>query len=223
MFTRFCAALGLLAAGSAASAQMVDDGSCRNGGFGVQNPAPSSAVVTGKGRAYFLLDMDGCPNASRQCRQSSYLVPGDRLVAGRTKGRYVCAYYPGKGGGSAGWMEVARLSLAAPPRSTAVRDWVGRWSDEGNPIVRFYLRRGKLMVEGDSYWPSPNPPESERPYGPNVGHVAEEVQVSGNVSHAVECNITFTLVGEFLIGADPDTVCDGANATFTGVYQRAKK
>jgi hypothetical protein len=210
----------LFAASSPAMAE-VDDGFCRNGIFGVENPTLGLALVAGKGRAYFLEDMNGCPNAAPRCRQQSYVIPGDTLVTGRSKDRYVCVFYPNKGGGSAGWMESSRLRQIPVRRNPPLREWVSKWSDLGNPEVRFYVRRGKLMVEGDSYWPSPNPPLSERPGGPNVGNISEPVRVTGNRAHAPDCNISFTLLGDLLVAADPDMQCGGVNVSFTGVYRRA--
>lgn len=222
MRTRLTLAVLLFAASSPAAAA-IDDGFCRNGIFGVENPSVGLAVVAGKGRAYFLEDMDGCPNPAPQCRQSSYVIPGDTVVTGRSKGRYVCVYFPNKGGGSAGWMELARLRRIPVRQNPPVRAWVGQWSDLGNPEVRFYVRRGKLMVEGDAYWPSPNPPLSERPGGPNIGNIGEAVRVTGNRAHAAECNISFTLLSDLLVAADPDMQCGGANVSFTGVYRRSRR
>ena len=218
---RICSSLSflLLAAASPAMAE-IDDGFCRNGIFGVENPSVGLAVIAGKRRAYFIEDMDGCPNAEPRCRQKSYVTPGDTVITGRNKGRYVCAFFPNKGGGSAGWIESTRLRPIAVRQNPALREWVGQWSDLGNPEVRFFLRRGTLTVEGDSYWPSPNPSPEERPGGPNTGNISEAVQVTGNRAHAPECNVRFTLLGDWLVAADLDMQCGGMNVSFTGVYRR---
>src|SRR5262245_24968990 len=71
-----------------------DDGFCRNGMFGEENRDFGVAVVGGKERLHFLEDMNGCPNETASCRMRSYVIAGDRLVTGREKGDYVCAYYP---------------------------------------------------------------------------------------------------------------------------------
>lgn len=210
----------LLLAMSSPGAAAISDDFCRNGTFGVQNPSVGLAIITGKGRAYFVEDMDGCPSAERRCRQNSYVIPGNTVVTGRSKGRYVCVFFPNRGSGSAGWMEFTRLRRVPVRQNPPIREWVGQWSDLGNPEVRFYVHRGRLMVEGDSYWPSPNPSLSERPGGPNVGNIGETVRVTGNRAHASECNISFTLLGDLLVAADSDMQCGGANVSFTGVYRR---
>jgi hypothetical protein len=120
-------------------------------------------------------------------------------------------------------MDASKLRQIPATSAPAISEWVGRWSQDGNPSLRFYLRDQKLKVVGDAYWPSRNPPLSERPFGPNVGHVDETVEVAANVARAMECNISFTLLGDLLVVADPDLMCGGANVTFTGVYRREKK
>ena len=219
MHVRVLFGLSLFAASSPAVAA-IDDGLCRNGIFGMDNPTVDLAIIAGKGRVYFLEDMEGCPNGEPRCRQNSYVIPSDAVVTGRSKGRYVCVFYPNKRGGSAGWMESTRLKRLPARQNPPIREWVGQWSALGNPEVRFYVRRGKLMVEGDSYWPSPNPPLSERPGGPNIGNISEPVRVTGNRAHAADCNIRFTLLGNLIVAADPDMQCGGMNVSFTGVYRR---
>src|SRR5689334_3298362 len=108
-FTRPLFILGVMIAAPASAA--VDDGTCRNGGFPIENTDFGLAIIKGAGRAYLLYDMDGCPNTSPQCRKAGegYVFRGDRVVTGRTTGDYVCAYYPSRGGGSAGWIDKSRL------------------------------------------------------------------------------------------------------------------
>lgn len=213
----------LLSASSAAGAMTEDDGACRNGMFPVQNPAVGLATIGGSGRAYFIGDLDGCPNAEARCRQRAYVVPGDRVVTGRSNGAYVCVYYPGRGGGTAGWMEAARLVPAPvdpnPPRAA----WLGNWSDEGNPRVTFERRGNDLAVEGEAFWPSRNPSPRDYPGGPNDGTIGETVQVNGNRARAAECHISFTLLGDFLVAADPDMQCGGLNVSFSGIYRRERR
>jgi hypothetical protein len=211
------------AAPCSVAAAAVDDGACRNGTFPIQNPSFARGVIAGTGRAYFYGDVGGCPAAGPGCRAKSYVVSGDRLVTGRTRGAFMCAYYPGKGGGTAGWVSADRIRLLPtepnPPRSA----WVGRWSDNANPIVRFSQAGSSLIVEGEAAWPSFNPPEEQFPGGPHVGEIDEAVRPSGNRAHAPGCEITFTLLGDLLVAADPKMQCGGMNVSFTGVYQRMNR
>jgi hypothetical protein len=94
--------------------------------FGEENSSFAMGKVTGVGRTYFIYDMQGCPNGTAQCRLKSYVVRGQRIVIGRTHGRYVCAYYPNKGGGTAGWLDKARIKPLAVRQSPPVSAWVGQ-------------------------------------------------------------------------------------------------
>jgi hypothetical protein len=120
-------------------------------------------------------------------------------------------------------MDAARLRPIAINPNPALSEWIGSWSDEGNPRIRFARRGDGLTVDGEAYWPSPNPSPRQFPGGPNVGSVSEPVRVSGNTARAAECNITFTLLGDMLVAEDPDRSCGGMNVSFTGVYRRERR
>jgi hypothetical protein len=211
----------LLATPSAVFAQ--DEGFCRNGAFPIENNPVGRGVIVGEGRAQFLTDMDGCPSAEARCRQSAYVIAGNRVVTGRSNGSYVCVYYPSRGGGTAGWMDAARVRPVATNPNPPLSEWIGRWSDEGNPRVRFFRRGADLVIEGQAYWPSPNPSPRDFPGGPNEGSIDEPVRVSGNSARAGQCNISFTLLGDLLVAQDPERSCGGLNVSFTGIYRRERR
>lgn len=213
----------LMAWSSAAGAQVRDEDFCRNGLFTIVNAPIGLARVIGTSRAWFLEDMDGCPNAEARCRQQAYVVPGDRVLVGNARGNYLCVYYPSRGGGTAGWMDAARLRRIESEPNPPLSAWVGRWSDEGDPRIRIARRGRRLTVEGEAFWPSRNPSAEQFPGGPNVGRVDEPLEVTGNAAHARECNISFVLLGDYLVGADPDRSCGGMNVSFSGVYRRKRR
>jgi hypothetical protein len=76
------------------------------------------------------------------------------------------------------------------------------------------------MVKGDAAWPSFNPSRDIAPGGPHFGEIDEALRTSRNRAYAPECEITFTLLGDFLVAADPKMQCGGANVSFSGVYRR---
>jgi hypothetical protein len=198
-----------------------DDGSCRNGMFAEENENFGLARVIGRGSARFYEDMGICPAQSAACLQKSYVVPGDRVVTGRSKGAFVCAYFPNKGGGSAGWMLRARLAPIPANPSPPLSVWLGRWENFDDWVV--FRRKGhQLAVEGQAYWPSASPSLKERPGGPNMGEIVGPVQVSGNRAFEPQCKVSFHLLGDILVIADPTRECDGMNVAFTGVYLRSK-
>jgi hypothetical protein len=220
---RGLSALAALAAcGFSAPAWAQDDGTCRNGLFGDQNSEFGAAHVIGSGRLHFLEDMDGCPNATAACRQRAFVVPGDRLVTGRSKQGYVCAYFPNRGGGTAGWVEKSRLRIDAINPRPPLTAWRGTWAD-GDNHISFSIRRGALVVDGEAFWPSANPSLKDRPGGPNLGNVGGPLEVAGNSAREPECDVHFVLLGDVVVASDQSRQCDGANVSFSGVYTRSRR
>lgn len=198
-------------------ARAEDDGMCRNGLFAEENDSFALARITGPGKAHFLDDMDGCPNSAAACRRKAYVLPGDRVVTGRSRGGYVCAYFPNKAGGSAGWMPRERLApLAIAPRP---EQWLGSWAD-GDNWLRIGRSKVGLRVTGMAFWPSALPSPQDRPGGPNMGEIDGPLRVNGTRAEEPGCRVTFQLLGDVLIASDPHRLCDGMNVTFSGVYLR---
>jgi hypothetical protein len=214
-------ALGLAAPASAED----DDGTCRNGGFPMENAKFGVAVVKGAGRAYLLYDMDGCPAISTRCQKvgEGYILPGDKVATGRAMGDYVCAYYPSRDGGSAGWVEKSRLRPLPIEAKPLPSTWLGAWSDEGNPAMSITQEQGSLHVVGESYWPGRSR-RKEWPLGwPHTGEIDGTLTLLGNRASYDDdgCKIELTLVGDFLVAAD-NRECGGANVNFDGVYRRVR-
>jgi hypothetical protein len=59
---------------------------CRNGLFPREQESLSLGVVQGQKaeKVHFFGDFDGCPSNGAQCRHSTYLVPGDEVLVGKT-------------------------------------------------------------------------------------------------------------------------------------------
>lgn len=201
-----------------------DDGFCRNGGFPSEQSSFALGKVIGSGHLDLLTDMNGCPSSTKKCNGFGYVLPGDVVITGRTQGAYVCAFYPNRSGGSAGWVEKVRLSPMPIDTKPALKDWAGRWKDGDNELV-ISLSHGQLHVKGDAYWPSANPSPQDAPGGPNIGSVDASAQPDGNKlqlsegSDADSCKVTATLLGTRLM-VDDNNDCGGMNVTFRGVYQR---
>jgi hypothetical protein len=199
-----------------------EDVSCRNGMFGEENDRFALARVVPAGRTYFFEDMDGCPDLTARCRTKTYVLGGQRLVTGRTHGAFVCAYFPNNVGGSAGWIESARLRTLPVREHRAAKDWVGEWADGDNPTVTFSMKKGRLHAKGIALWFG-YPPGSRKPNNVHTGEVDEPVVFEANRASAPECGIVFHHLGDILVAADPTRDCDGLNVAFTGVYQRIQR
>ena len=129
----FCLLAALLPA-SAFASDIADGGACRNGAFPSQQSRFALARVVDAPRLYLLGDMEGCPaKGEPACRQRSYVVNGDTVVTGRDLGRYRCAFFPNKVGGSAGWVDRSKLQ-PLPVAVPTLQDWTGHWKDGDNGL-----------------------------------------------------------------------------------------
>jgi hypothetical protein len=213
--------LTLTAAGTA-RAEVSDDDYCRNGMFTQALPNIGLARVITSTRLYFLEDMDGCPNAEARCRQKSYVVKGDRLLIAAARGAYVCAMYPNKSGGVAGWVRADGLVAEPAPATTPISAWAGHWAD-GDNTLGISIKGGLVVLDGEAFWPSANPPLSQRPGGPNIGFLAGKARPTGNRLDYDDgddiCAARMVLIGPWLVVADNDR-CGGMNVSFSGVYAR---
>ncbi|PEQ14103.1 hypothetical protein B2G71_00305 [Novosphingobium sp. PC22D] len=219
MSIRKLIALPLALMGAQAALAQTDDPMCRNGLFPSEPPF-ALARIGGKERAYFQSDMDGCPWKGDACRARAYVVPGDVVIINRTRDGFACAFYPSSGGGTAGWIDSRRVELLPAPASPPLAAWLGTWSSEGNPTVRFERKLDTLHVSGEAFWPSPAP-TSDYP-SIHIGEIAGEVQVSGRLGHYADdamCEVRFTLLGDYLIAGD-NRQCGGVNVSFSAVYRR---
>jgi len=200
---------------------------CANGTFPDENADFGLAVINGGNRAY-LYDVDDCSNPSR-CKKvgAGHVMPGARVVTGRTEGNYVCIFFFSDWG-SAGWVEKSRLRALAVNSKPARSSWLGRWSAGGNPSVRITNKRGMMHVGGEAYWPGPDPDPDLPPR--HSGEIDGKLTLLGNRARYGDdnraryddyCRIDFTLVGDILIASD-NSRCGGTNVRFSGVYRRVR-
>lgn len=215
--------LALLAVPAMACAAPDEDAAmCRNGSFPMSTAGFSLAKVAVP-RLYLLNDDDGCPaKGEAACRQRAYVVKDDTVVLAQRQDGYVCAFYPNKVGGSAGWVaqaSVQPLPSAARPTPQA---WNGRWHDGDNQLQLTANGDGSVTVNGDAYWPSANPDPEQVPGGPHTGFVTARGYPDGNRVEVSEdqCKVRLQLLGDLLVVADNQD-CGGANVTFNGIYRRA--
>jgi len=210
----------LLVAAPASASAAGDEYLCRNGSFPGENTDFGLAVINGGNRAY-LYDVDSCSNPSRcEKERAGHVLPGERVVTGRTKGNYVCIYFFSNWG-SAGWVEKSRLRALAIDSKPSRSSWLGQWSDEGNPSVRITNKRGTLHVVGDAYWPGPDRQKDLPPR--HSGEIDGKLTLLGTRARYDDnyCKIDFTLVGDILIASD-NNYCGGSNVRFSGVYLRVR-
>lgn len=221
---RLLSLLALASLCNTASAQGAPDPrSCRNGGFPTEQGDFALAKVTGTTRLYLLADSEGCPaKGEPACRQRSYVVGGDTVLTGHAQAGYRCAFYPNKGGGSAGWVDAQRLQPLPVPRAPSLQAWAGQWRN-GDDTLLLRVQDGQLAVTGEAYWPSARP-TPQRPYGPNLGQIDAIARPSGASVHFKDsddaaCELKAQWLGDYLVVSD-NSECGGMNVRFNGVYRR---
>lgn len=217
---RYALVAPLLLAGTTAA--RAEDDWCRNGLF-PEEPPFALARVTGKGRAWLLDDMDGCPDKGAACRSRNSLKPGALVVISRTHGGYTCAFLPNRSGGAAGWVDSARLEAVPVANAAPPTAWLGTWASGDNPVITFRDEGGALHVEGEAYWPGPR--ATRRYPTVHVGMIDGAVALTGNRGAYADddlCEIAFTLLGPLLVAGD-NGKCGGFNVSFSGVYARKRK
>lgn len=215
--------LALLALPAAAHAATDEDAAmCRNGAFPMSTAGFSLARVTVP-RLSFLSDDDGCPaKGEAVCRQRGYVVKDDLVVLAQHQGAYVCAFYPNKVGGSAGWVATSNVQALPDAVDPKPQAWAGQWHDGDNQLQLLANGDGSVTVNGSAYWPSADPDPRQNPGGPHLGAVTARGYPEGKQLKVKEdtCQVRLDLLGDLLVVSD-NQECGGANVTFNGVYRRA--
>ncbi len=196
---------------------------CRDGAFPTQDATFGLAKVVGAPRIYLRSDLPPCPDDGTACRGHAYVVPGDTVLTGTSNGPYVCAFFPSRNGGSAGY--VRQDELASQPVATTVpmAAWTGEWWNGDDSIALSDNGTG-LAASGHAYWPSANPSLKAWPGGPHVGELSGAAAPQGNSivfgsQDPTDCRVTLTLLPPYLIAVD-NMNCGGANVSFDGIYRK---
>ena len=68
-------------------------GNCLGIGFDVTHPVTIAKIIADRPQVHFVksaLDDAACPAERDTCAQPSYLIPGDLVLVGKTRGAYSC-------------------------------------------------------------------------------------------------------------------------------------
>lgn len=219
---------------------LADEGDCL--GYGSLADKPDIALARiGKDapRTYFVKnasDAKGCPAATEACRDKSYLVPGDRVIASRTQGRFICVDFIGaKGADRTGWLPAAAITREVQP-PVALADWTGTWSQvESKVTIKPGRKRGELAIHGDATFGTLEPDRVKRG-AINVGEINGDVTPDGaELSFAMgekatlpvdkgdefTCKVWMRRLGPYLL-VDDNKQCGGNNVSFGGAYTRGR-
>ena len=200
-----------------------DDATCSNGMFANEGTSFGLAKVVGAPRTYLRSTTAPCPDDSAACQGRTYVVPGDTVLTQAKQGGFVCAFYPGKAGGSAGYVRPDEIAAQLITASPAPATWAGNWID-GDDTITLGVHGSELVAKGNAYWPSASPSLKDRPYGPNLGEMSGTAAPLGNTvvfagKDADDCRVRLTLLPPYLLASD-NMNCGGHNVTFTGVYRK---
>lgn len=216
-FRRLCLALlapGALLAAAPALAQTADP-ACNSGDFPMHPEFNIATVGAATPKLYFFKDGEGCPEKGNSCQTRAFAVAGDRLLVGKNRGAWSCAWYPGKRLETAGWVRNGDLTLQVGPTPA---DWGGKWKARNSSgIINVTGRDGAWTVQGKA--------SSGSGAALRVGELNGELKVQGGRAHlggtrAAECGADLTRAGDFLIVHD-NGQC-GAGVRFDGVYARMR-
>jgi hypothetical protein len=213
-------AAGLLGTGCV-QAQTTDEEMCRNGLFPSQQEFQLATVAGSAPKLYFFNDWDGCPQKGAACQTKAYVVPGDRLLLGKTHGEWSCAWYQGKSRETVGWVRNRDL-VTQTQAAVQTADWLGTWKQVYKGPGRIGVSRvgDTLQVDGDTRWIGQ--------YTEHFGDIAGKLAIAGGHGHlgpaggkeTLDCAADMVRIGEFLIVHD-NGQCGGVNVRFDGLYVRA--
>jgi hypothetical protein len=210
-----------------------NSGDCLGVGFEVQHPVTIAKIIADRPQVHFVKsasDDAACPAEREGCVQPIYLVPGDLLLVGKTRGAYSCVSYQSAAdrtqSWSVGWLPSASLTPVQPARALATRDWIGRWTHAGGAITISKGKRGALRIRGEHVYPAAQNVHSgviraEAKPAQGLLQFADDGSAAFNAASAEagNCLVRMQRVAELLVVED-NGHCGGAMVTFTGFYRR---
>jgi hypothetical protein len=172
---------------------------------------------------------DTCPTATDACRRNAYLVTGDLVLSGKTRGDFTCISYQSptakKQDWTTGWLPSSALAPVAPMAAPKMKDWIGRWDHPGGGIeIKPGGTGGKLQIEGEMTVPTARDfhngviraevtPEKDTIALLNDGTLPFETKSDD------ACRVRMQRIGAWLMVED-NGGCGGAGVSFTGLYHR---
>lgn len=173
---------------------------------------------------------ESCPAATEACRRKSYLVTGDLVLTGRTRGSFICVSYQATRAKTrpiwtTGWLPSAALAPLTPTAAPNMSDWIGTWEQpHGDIEIKPGGIGGRLQIEGEMVVPT------ARDF--HTGVISAQVMPRDGAIAFLDdgwrpfetkcdsgCRVRMRRVGPLLLVEDNGD-CGGAGVTFTGLYHR---
>jgi len=211
-------------------------GDCFGIGFDVTHPVTIAKIIADRPQVHFVKnasDDAACPAEREACVAPSYLIPGDLLLVGKTRGAYSCASYQSATDRgqrwTVGWLPSASLTPVQPARAGETADWIGRWIHAGGAITITRGRRGSLRIRGEHVYPAAQNVHSgligaEAKPAHGLLQFADDgsVRFDAANSEAGGCLVRMQRIAELLVVED-NGHCGGSMVTFTGFYRRKSR
>lgn len=207
-----------------------DQESCHGVDFDIKHPLVV-ARVSAPSRVYFIKGADesaSCPSNAAGCNEPSYLVPGDLVLTGKTKGAYVCAAFQSplarKQDWTNGWLPLSALSPLTPAPAAKASDWIGEWVHPGGSITISEGNRGMLKIDGLQTYPAKlnihtGVIEAEAKPAQGMIAFADDGTTPFDQADAGQCLVRMQRFDTWLAVED-NQGCGGVMVTFTGLYRR---
>lgn len=164
-----------------------------------------------------------CPAGTEECRKDSYLVAGDLVLIGKTRGDFTCVDYQSplarKQIWVTGWLPSAVLTPVAPTPSPDESDWIGTWRHPGGVVEIKSRDGGKLDVEGAM---TLSMPSGDFQNGDFKAQVTPQdiIALTDEGNYGDECHVRMQRISQWLLVEDSGG-CGGAGVSFTGLYRRS--
>jgi hypothetical protein len=171
-----------------------------------------------------------CPAATDACRKTSYLVPKDLVMAGKTRGDFTCVAYQSPSGKkrnwTRGWLPSGALTPLTPMSSPQAADWIGSWQIPGGNIEIKRGDGGKLHVAGEMIVPGAQDVHSgvigaQVMPGKDTLAFVDDGDIPFEQQNEGECRVRMQRIGALLMVED-NGGCGGVGVTFSGLYHRKK-
>lgn len=216
--------------------------------YGETIPVRLMRVSAPAARTHFIEDQlskpkSKCPSDAPECRRKGFVVPGDEVLAGWSRGGFHCVAYvspnakrvKGQFPETSGYLPAAALEEVKAPAAT-LSDWAGTWLRSAEAEITITaLPGGKLKIAGEASYGSLDPGRVARG-AINSGELEGENAPKGNAlaigedytdpskplgEDRSECRARLQLFGRYLLVED-NLGCGGMNVSFTGIYIRQK-
>jgi hypothetical protein len=224
----------ILLAGSASAYDAHDPNNCNGVAWNDKSPLVV-AKVTARPRVTFIkspYDDDfkaaACPATTEACRKKSFLVTGDLVLTGKTKGDFTCVSYQSprakKQIWTRGWLPSVTLTPVAPMPSPQTSEWIGAWHQPGGRIEIKTGNGGVFHIQGEMIVPGArdvHTGEIQAQATARNGTIAfvDDGSIPFENTSAGECRVRMQRIGDWLMVED-NNACGGAAVTFTGLYRR---